>query len=263
LHRKSFCATGRGKACPPDPPEVRPHDASLPFRPPGPPGSARLAPLALLLLLLALPGAAGAKELGVFKDWAAHQLDSDSGTICFMESRPSALDAKPADRKAETTRVTVTHRPKKGVFHALLFETGYPLDDKVLAEIAIDGNVYKMGTDAGGYFYLSEIKDEQAAAGRDEGRLQAGGQGHHARWHAGQRRLLPVGLHRRHEGDRRGLSRSSPEGPSPTARPPPVRRGPDARAPEPKGSEGPPGDSPPRLSRSAARQELPRASLPR
>jgi len=126
----------------------------------------RLAPFSLLpllpLLLLALPAGAGAKELGVFKDWTAHQLDSDSGTICFMESRPKTLDAKPADRKAETTRVTVTHRPKKGVFYALLFETGFPLDDKVLADIAIDGNVYKMGTDAGGYFYLSEIKDELA-----------------------------------------------------------------------------------------------------
>lgn len=123
----------------------------------------RLLPLAAALLL-ALPAGTPAlgKELGVFKDWVAHQLDSDSGAICFMESRPTALDAKPAERKTDGTRVTVTHRPKKGVFHALLFETGFPLDDKVLADIAIDGNLYKMGTDAGGYFYLSESKDEQA-----------------------------------------------------------------------------------------------------
>lgn len=112
--------------------------------------------------LLALPASAGAKELGVFKDWAAHQLETDGGTICFMESRPTTLDAKPDGRKPEAVRLTVTHRPAKQVFHAVLFETGYPLDDKVLADIAIDGNLYKMGTDAGGYFYLSELKDELA-----------------------------------------------------------------------------------------------------
>jgi len=121
----------------------------------------RPATLAALLLLI-LPAAAGAKELGVFKDWVAHQLDSDAGVICFMESRPKTLDARPAGRKPEAVRLTVTHRPKKGVFHAVLFETGYALDDKVLADVAIDGNVYKMGTDAGGYFYLSEIRDELA-----------------------------------------------------------------------------------------------------
>ncbi len=118
--------------------------------------------LAALLLLAGLAAPADAKELGVFKDWVAHQIDSDAGSICFMETRPSALDAKPASRKAGTTRVTVTHRPQKDIFFALLFETGYPLDDKVLADIDIDGNVYKMGTDAGGYFYLSESKDELA-----------------------------------------------------------------------------------------------------
>lgn len=115
---------------------------------------------ALLGAALLAAGPASAKELGTFKDWVAHQLETDGGTICFMETRPKTLDAKPADRKTDGTRLTVTHRPAKKVFHAILFETGYPLDEKVLADISIDGNVYKMGTDAGGYFYLSEVKDE-------------------------------------------------------------------------------------------------------
>lgn len=120
------------------------------------------ATLAAALLSFALAAPAGAAELGVFRDWTAHKLDVEGGAICFMESRPTKTDAKPADRKADGTRVTVTNRPGKKTFNALLFETGYPLDDKVLADISIDGNVYKMGTDAGGYFYVSETKDEMA-----------------------------------------------------------------------------------------------------
>ena len=118
--------------------------------------------LAALVLLSALAQPAGAKELGTFKDWVAHKLETDGGPFGFMESRPTQLDAKPAGRNADAVRLTVTNRPQKKTFDAVLFETGYPLDDKALADIDIDGNVYKMGTDAGGYFYLSETKDELA-----------------------------------------------------------------------------------------------------
>lgn len=113
------------------------------------------------LLCLALAAPAGAEQLGVFKDWTAHKVDVDGNPICFVESRPASLDAAPSGRDAEDVRVTVTHRPSRGIFSALLFETGYPLDDKVLAEIAIDGDVYYMGSEPNGYFYVTEAKDER------------------------------------------------------------------------------------------------------
>lgn len=108
-----------------------------------------------------LLSAAEAKELGTFKSWTAHEIEVQGQKVCFIESRPTKLDAKPAGRKAEAVRVTVTHRPARKTWSALLFETGYKLDEKVLADIVIDGNTYKMGTDAGGYFFVSEAKDEQ------------------------------------------------------------------------------------------------------
>lgn len=106
-------------------------------------------------------GVAEAKELGTFRAWTAYEIEVQGQKVCFVESRPSRLDAKPGGRKAEAVRVTVTHRPARSTWSALLFETGYGLDEKVLADIAIDGNVYKMGTDAGGYFFVSETRDEQ------------------------------------------------------------------------------------------------------
>lgn len=116
---------------------------------------------AAALLCAALAAPAGAEQLGVFKDWTAHKVMVDDNPICFVESRPTALDAQPSGRDAEDVRVTVTHRPSRGIFSALLFETGYPLDDSVLAEIAIDGDVYYMGSEANGYFYVTEAKDER------------------------------------------------------------------------------------------------------
>ena len=104
---------------------------------------------------------ASATELGTFRDWAAHEIAVDGQTICFMDSRPTSLDPKGGDRAGVTVRVTVTNRPARDIFAALLFETGYQLDEKVPAEISIDGNVYLMGTDATGYFYLSEEKAER------------------------------------------------------------------------------------------------------
>lgn len=115
--------------------------------------------LATALSLPALPAAAEA--LGTFKDWSAHKLEVEGQTICFMESRPTTLSPKPADREAADVRVTITHRPAKSIRHALVFETGYVLDPDVLAVITIDGNPYAMGTDAEGYFYVTKPEDER------------------------------------------------------------------------------------------------------
>jgi hypothetical protein len=128
--------------------------------------SVRLAQRSLAVLVLsaalsapALPAAA--ESLGTFKDWAAHKLEVEGQTICFMESRPTALAPKPAGREAADVRVTITHRPARSIRHALVFETGYPLDPDVLAVVTIDGNPYAMGTDAEGYFYVTKSDDER------------------------------------------------------------------------------------------------------
>ncbi len=119
-------------------------------------------PLALAAALLcALAAPAGADQLGVFKDWTAHKVEVDGKPICFAETRPTKLDAEPKGRDAASVRLTVTNRPSRGIYDALLFETGFPLDDKVLAEIAIDEDVYYMGSHADGYFYVTEQKDER------------------------------------------------------------------------------------------------------
>lgn len=115
--------------------------------------------LGVALSLPALPAAA--ESLGTFKDWTAHELEVEGQTICFMESRPTALAPKPADREAADVRVTITHRPSRSIRHALVFETGYALDPDVLAVITIDGNPYAMGTDAEGYFYVTKTEDER------------------------------------------------------------------------------------------------------
>lgn len=107
----------------------------------------------------ALPAAA--ESLGTFKDWTAHKLEVEGQAICFMESRPTDLAAKPAGRDPQLVRVTITHRPARSIRHALVFETGYAVEAGVLAEIDIDGNPYAMGTDAAGYFYVTKPADEQ------------------------------------------------------------------------------------------------------
>lgn len=120
-----------------------------------------LAVLALGAALSAPALPAAAESLGIFKDWSAHKLVVEGQTICFMESRPTALAPKPATREADNVRVTITHRPARSIRHALVFETGYPLDADVLAVITIDGNPYAMGTDVEGYFYVTKPEDER------------------------------------------------------------------------------------------------------
>jgi invasion protein IalB len=115
--------------------------------------------LAAALATAALPAAA--ESLGTFKDWTAHKLEVEGQTLCFMESRPTQLAAKPAGRDPALVRVTITHRPARSIRHALVFETGYPVEAGVLAELDIDGNPYAMGTDAAGYFYVTKPEDER------------------------------------------------------------------------------------------------------
>jgi len=117
---------------------------------------------AIVVAALALPGLpAAAESLGTFKDWTAHKLEVEGQPVCFMESHPTQVSPKPAGRAEDKVRVTITHRPAKSVRHALVFETGFPLDPDVLAVITIDGNPYAMGTDAEGYFYVTKTEDER------------------------------------------------------------------------------------------------------
>jgi hypothetical protein len=143
--------------------------------------SVRLAKRSLAVLALAtvslaaLP--ASAESLGTFKDWTAHKLEVEGQTICFMETRPTALAPKPAARKAEDVRLTITNRPARSIRHALVFETGYALDPDVLAVITIDGNPYPMGTDAVGYFYVTKTEDERKLLDAMKGGLKMSAKG--------------------------------------------------------------------------------------
>jgi invasion protein IalB len=126
---------------------------------------ARPAKRSLAILFAAALGSASlpaaAESLGTFKDWTAHRLEVEGQSVCFMESRPTQLAAKPAGRDPALVRVTITHRPARSIRHALVFETGYAIEPGVLAELDIDGNPYAMGTDAAGYFYVTKPEDER------------------------------------------------------------------------------------------------------
>lgn len=96
--------------------------------------------LAVLAGLLVGAGAATAqtpKQIGVFRDWAAFEVDEKDGKACYIASAPA--DKKPDNVRRGDVWAIVTHRPWKGVRSELSIYTGYPYKSGSKVNLVIDG----------------------------------------------------------------------------------------------------------------------------
>ncbi len=94
------------------------------------------------------------KELGVFRDWVAYEGEYQGKKICFMESRPTTMDRRLANRDLPSVRATVVNRPADQVKGEVVIQTGFAIAKDVFADVDIDNQAYKMATDPSGILWL-------------------------------------------------------------------------------------------------------------
>ncbi len=117
-----------------------------------------LACLAALAVTAALESRAAQfdnyKELGVFRDWIAYEGEFQGKKICFIESRPTTMDRRLANRDLPSVRATVVNRPGDQVKGEVVIQTGFAIAKDVFADVDIDNKGYKMATDPSGILWL-------------------------------------------------------------------------------------------------------------
>ena len=82
------------------------------------------------------------------KDWAAYVLASGSGKVCYALTKPTQM--LPGDRNHGDVFFFVTSRPAEGVSEEPSFLVGYPLKDKSIVSVDVDGKTFSMFTNNDG-----------------------------------------------------------------------------------------------------------------
>lgn len=90
------------------------------------------------------PATAAVTRLGVFDDWAAYAVDEGKGKICYVHAGPKKSEGK-YTRRGEVF-LQVTNRPNEKVANEVSFTAGYAFKDDGTAEVAVDGQNFKMFT---------------------------------------------------------------------------------------------------------------------
>jgi len=109
--------------------------------------------------LLAVSQAAAQEPtlLGEFDSWAAYSYESDSGTVCYIVSKPTDWEPKNVNR--DPIFFLITHRPSDRVRNEVNTIIGYPFKENSTATISVGDTNFELFTSGDGAWADSADQD--------------------------------------------------------------------------------------------------------
>ena len=98
------------------------------------------------------------KKMGKHKDWETYVIKSDSGKVCFAQSKPVLQAPKTNQRDA---RLFITFRPNEKIKNEISITAGYVFNKKN-SILAVSGkNKYKFDISQEGFAWMADPKQEK------------------------------------------------------------------------------------------------------
>ena len=98
------------------------------------------------------------KKLGKHKDWETYVINSDTGKVCFTQSKPVLQAPKKSQRDA---RLFITFRPGEKISNEISITAGYEFNSKNSITATSGKNKYKFDIAQEGFAWIADNKVEK------------------------------------------------------------------------------------------------------
>jgi hypothetical protein len=97
------------------------------------------------------------KKMGTHKDWETYIINSDSGKVCFAQSKPILQAPKANPRDA---RLFISFRPSEKIINEISITAGYEFNKKNSITAKSGKNKYKFDIAQEGFAWMADNKLE-------------------------------------------------------------------------------------------------------
>ena len=97
------------------------------------------------------------KKMGTHKDWDTYVINSDTGKVCFAQSKPVLQAPKKSQRDA---RLFITFRPGEKITNEISITAGYEFNTKNSITATSGKNKYKFDIAQEGFAWIADNKLE-------------------------------------------------------------------------------------------------------
>ena len=97
------------------------------------------------------------KKMGTHKDWDTYVINSDTGKVCFAQSKPVLQAPKKSQRDA---RLFITFRPGEKITNEISITAGYEFNNKNSITATSGKNKYKFDIAQEGFAWITDNKRE-------------------------------------------------------------------------------------------------------
>ena len=97
------------------------------------------------------------KKMGTHKDWETYVINSDSGKVCFAQSKPILQSPKKNPREA---RLFISFRPGEKITNEISVTAGYEFNNKNSVVAQSGKNKYKLDLIQDGFAWMTSTKLE-------------------------------------------------------------------------------------------------------
>jgi len=98
------------------------------------------------------------KKMGTHKDWETYVIKSDTGKVCFAQSKPVLQAPKTSEREA---RLFISFRPSEKIKDEISITAGYIFNKKNLITAKSGKNKYKFDISTEKFAWMADIKQEK------------------------------------------------------------------------------------------------------
>ena len=98
------------------------------------------------------------KKMGTHKDWGTYIINSDSGKVCFAQSKPLLQAPKTNPREA---RLFITFRPNEKITNEISITAGYDFNTKNSIIARSGKNKYKFDITQENFAWMADNKLEK------------------------------------------------------------------------------------------------------
>jgi hypothetical protein len=93
------------------------------------------------------------KKMGKHKDWDTYVINSDTGKVCFAQSKPVLQSPKANPREA---RLFISFRPGEKIANEISVTGGYEFNNKNMVTATSGKNKYKFDLIQEGFAWMSD-----------------------------------------------------------------------------------------------------------
>ena len=97
------------------------------------------------------------KKMGTHKDWETYIINSDTGRVCFAQSKPVLQSPKNSPREA---RLFISFRPGEKITNEISVTAGYEFNNKNSVIAQSGKNKYKLDLVQDGFAWMTATKLE-------------------------------------------------------------------------------------------------------